>query len=66
MPKQKVLRAVVERLNWTGERSLEDGLGHGTFVAGLIASTNEACPGFAPDVSLYIFRVFTSKQVCVG
>ena len=40
------------------------GLGHGTFVAGVIASSAE-CLGFAPDAELYIFRVFTSSQVCV-
>lgn len=38
------------------------GLGHGTFVAGVIASYKD-CLGFAPDADLYIFRVFTNKQV---
>jgi membrane-bound transcription factor site-1 protease len=38
------------------------GLGHGTFVAGLIASKDE-CLGFAPDAELHIFRVFTNNQV---
>jgi len=37
-------------------------LGHGTFVAGVIASSKE-CLGFAPDADLYIFRVFTNSQV---
>ena len=58
-------RRVIERLNWTGERLLDDGLGHGTFVAGVVASSHESCPGFAPDALLYVFRVFTSKQVRV-
>ena len=40
------------------------GLGHGTFVAGVIASMRE-CQGFAPDAELHIFRVFTNNQVCV-
>ena len=39
------------------------GLGHGTFVAGVIAS-NKECLGFAPDADLFIFRVFTNNQVC--
>ena len=52
-----------ERSNWTHEPTLEDGLGHGTFVAGVVASQDEACPGFAPDVDLYTFRVFTNDQV---
>jgi subtilisin family serine protease len=52
-----------ERSNWTHEPTLEDGLGHGTFVAGVIASIDPDCPGFAPDVELYTFRVFTNDQV---
>lgn len=38
------------------------GLGHGTFVAGVIASHKE-CLGFAPDADIYVFRVFTNNQV---
>ena len=38
------------------------GLGHGTFVAGVISSHKE-CLGFAPDADLYVFRVFTNNQV---
>ena len=38
------------------------GLGHGTFVAGVIASAKE-CLGFAPDADIHIFRVFTNNQV---
>ncbi|XP_064194096.1 membrane-bound transcription factor site-1 protease-like [Anguilla rostrata] len=53
---------VKERTNWTNEKTLDDGLGHGTFVAGVIASMRE-CHGFAPDSELHIFRVFTNNQV---
>uniref|UniRef100_A0A8C5FNF4 Membrane-bound transcription factor peptidase, site 1 n=1 Tax=Gadus morhua TaxID=8049 RepID=A0A8C5FNF4_GADMO len=42
--------------------ALSAGLGHGTFVAGVIASMRE-CQGFAPDSELHIFRVFTNNQV---
>ena len=52
-----------ERTNWTHEPTLEDGLGHGTFVAGVVASSDAACPGFAPEVDIYTFRVFTNDQV---
>lgn len=52
-----------DRTNWTNERSLRDGIGHGTFVAGLIAGGSPECPGFAPEADLYIFRVFTNQQV---
>ena len=52
-----------ERTNWTHEPTLEDGLGHGTFVAGVVAGSDQACPGFATEVDIYTFRVFTNDQV---
>lgn len=55
-------RNVEERLNWTDEPSLGDELGHGSFVAGIIASQME-CLGFAPDARLFTYRVFTNQQV---
>ena len=55
-------RNVAERTDWTNEHTLDDLLGHGTFVAGVIASTRE-CLGFAPDAELHIFRVFTKSQI---
>ncbi|KAJ8303005.1 hypothetical protein KUTeg_019401 [Tegillarca granosa] len=53
---------IKDRTNWTNEKTLDDGLGHGTFVAGVIASSSE-CLGFAPDANIYVFRVFTNNQV---
>ena len=53
---------IKDRTNWTNEPTLEDGLGHGTFVAGVIAS-NAECLGLAPEADLHIYRVFTNKQV---
>lgn len=53
---------VVEITNWTDENSKEDGLGHGTFVAGVIASQSSECFGFAPDVDMHVFRVFTNNR----
>ena len=55
-------KKIKERTNWTSEKTLDDGLGHGTFVAGVIASSQE-CLGFAPDAELHVFRVFTNNQV---
>nr|XP_006817410.1 PREDICTED: membrane-bound transcription factor site-1 protease [Saccoglossus kowalevskii] len=55
-------KKIKERTNWTNEKTLDDGLGHGTFVAGVIASHKE-CLGFSPDADLFIFRVFTNNQV---
>lgn len=56
-------KKIKERTNWTNEKTLEDGLGHGTFVAGVIASSSRECLGFAPDAELHVFRVFTNAQV---
>ncbi|XP_015585163.1 membrane-bound transcription factor site-1 protease isoform X2 [Cephus cinctus] len=56
-------KKIKERTNWTNEKTLEDGLGHGTFVAGVIGSSSRDCLGFAPDAELHIFRVFTNAQV---
>ncbi|GMI88580.1 SITE-1 protease, SITE-1 PROTEASE [Hibiscus trionum] len=56
-------RNIKERTNWTNEDTLNDNLGHGTFVAGVIASEDAECLGFAPDTEIYAFRVFTDAQV---
>lgn len=58
------IRNIRERSNWTSEPSPDDGLGHGSFVAGVIASSFGGCKGLAPDVDLHTFKVFTSDQVC--
>ena len=39
-------------------------MGHGTFVAGVVAGSDAACPGFAVEADIYTFRVFTNDQVC--
>ena len=52
-----------ERSNWTHEPTLDDGLGHGSFVAGVVAGGGAECPGLAPGVDLLTFRVFTNDQV---
>nr|AAM97020.1 subtilisin-like protein [Arabidopsis thaliana] len=56
-------RKIKERTNWTNEDTLNDNLGHGTFVAGVIAGRNPECLGFASDTEIYAFRVFTDAQV---
>lgn len=38
-------------------------MGHGSFVAGVVAGSDPACPGLAPEVELHTFRVFTNDQV---
>ncbi|KAA8534974.1 hypothetical protein F0562_029977 [Nyssa sinensis] len=56
-------RNIKERTNWTNEDTLNDNLGHGTFVAGVIAGQDAECLGFAPDTEIYAFRVFTDAQL---
>lgn len=34
-------------------------------MAGVIGGTDASCPGFAPEVELYTFRVFTNDQVSI-
>ncbi len=59
----KHFKKIKERTNWTNERTFDDGLGHGTFVAGVIVSSSKECFGFAPDAELHVYRVFTNNQV---
>lgn len=54
---------VVERTDWTDDRTTDDRVGHGTFVAGLIGGSHPRCPGIAPGVELLTFRVFAGAQV---
>ena len=61
LPSQSIILLVNYWCNWNCDFALL-GLGHGTFVAGVIAS-NKECLGFAPEADLYIFRVFTNSQV---
>ncbi len=53
---------LIDVINFTEEPSASDKIGHGTFVAGLVASSRE-CLGLAPESNLFIFKVFTDNQV---
>ncbi len=57
------VRNIRARSDWTHQQAFSDGLGHGSFVAGVISSAAKECPGFAPDVELHTFKVFTDDQV---
>lgn len=37
--------------------------GHGTFVAGVLSSTNDDCAGMVPDAEIYILKLFTDDDV---
>ena len=55
-------RNVRERTNWTSDSTIDDKIGHGSFVAGVIAGLSNECRGIAPDSELFIFRVFTTSH----
>jgi membrane-bound transcription factor site-1 protease len=48
-------KKIKERTNWTNEKTLEDGLGHGTFVAGVIASS-KGCTVETEKVGISLFQ----------
>ncbi|KOO35188.1 membrane-bound transcription factor site-1 protease [Chrysochromulina tobinii] len=48
-------------VDFTGERTTDDRVGHSTFMTGTIGSHAE-CAGFAPGAELTIVRVFDSTQ----
>ena len=52
--------AVIERFDFTGEGD-GDKNGHGTHVAGIIASRSEKYPGIAPAAKLYDFKVLDAN-----
>ena len=52
--------AVVERYDFTGE-GVGDKNGHGTHVAGIIASRSKRYPGIAPAAKLYEFKVLNAN-----
>jgi membrane-bound transcription factor site-1 protease len=61
--KHRSFNHIEDRSNWTDEDTLEDRLGHGTFVAGVVASKHPDCHGFAEEAEIHTFRVFTQRQM---
>lgn len=57
-----LIARAASRTDWTGEGRAADALGHGTFVAGVIAAHSD-CLGLAPDAELHVLRVFTDTQL---
>ena len=53
---------ISDRINWTHDTTADDLIGHGSFVAGVVAGTSPQCPGIAPKSEIYIFRVFSTTQ----
>mmetsp|Transcript_24365 Transcript_24365/g.37741 ORF Transcript_24365/g.37741 Transcript_24365/m.37741 type:complete len:212 (+) Transcript_24365:1170-1805(+) len=49
-------------IDFTNDNHPADGIGHGTFISGVVGSRNKYCPGIAPDAELYIFKLFSEKM----
>ncbi len=47
------IKHIAERTDWTDDGSQDDTIGHGTFVAGVIAGNNRECAGLAPDAEIH-------------
>jgi membrane-bound transcription factor site-1 protease len=54
---------IVKVIDFTGEGHSNDQNGYGTFVAGMISSTNPDCFGIAPDAEIYILKLFTGYDI---
>lgn len=58
-------KRIRERTNWTNEKTLDDELGHGTFVAGVVASSAEVKKYSFTQISLIfgldIFHFLNAK-----
>ena len=61
-PQHSHFKNVRHRSNWTTDKTVHDMVGHGSFVAGVVAGRFHECPGIAPESNLFIFRVFSTLQ----
>ena len=52
-------KRIRERTNWTNEKTLDDELGHGTFVAGVVASSAEVKKYSSNQIIIMQFNCFT-------
>ena len=52
-------KRIRERTNWTNEKTLDDELGHGTFVAGVVASSAEVKKYSSNQIIILQFNCFT-------
>ena len=58
-------KRIRERTNWTNEKTLDDELGHGTFVAGVVASSAEVKKYSSNQIDiLYNFTLHICLHFC--
>ena len=53
---------VVKVIDFTSDGDPTDQIGHGTFITSLISSSEQSCPGLAPDAEVYIFKLFKHTE----
>ena len=53
---------IQEIADFTDDEAENDQISHGTFIASVIGSKNDNCPGMAPEAELYIFKVFNKDH----
>ena len=54
---------VKDVFNFSHDKTARDSFGHGTFIAGVVGSQAEDCPGIAPEAELFVFKLFTEDRV---
>lgn len=53
---------IAAKIDFTNDSENDDATSHGTFIASVIGSKNNKCPGIAPEAELYIFKVFNKDH----
>ena len=59
-------KRIRERTNWTNEKTLDDELGHGTFVAGVVASSAEVKNTRQIKLIYYTISLYTFVYIFVS
>eukprot|EP01041_Mallomonas_annulata_P003854 gene3854-7686_t len=54
---------IIEQIDWTTDKTNNDYIGHGTFIAGIISSNYSKCKGISQYSDLFIFRIFDKYQL---
>jgi len=55
--------AIEDSIDWTTDGTVNDLVGHGTFVSSVIAGQHPSFPGMAPDAKIISMRIFTKDLV---
>ena len=50
-------------INFTHDKDANDVVGHGTFIAGIVGSSNPECLGIAPEAEIYVLKLFSETKI---